>query len=769
MGKKPFDLSLSKSKGQVILEYISLAFCLCVIALRATLAESPNPQSIKLQTGFSSVICTLVISAFLLVLFVVWLLWSLYSNKFVYRFGLLEIGLFLFIIAALISSAFASNKRAAITDSLSLIAPMIMSLLLIRILDSQEKINLLFITIIAVGIINAYQCAEQFFNINQAKIELYKQAPNSFLESLGIEPGSFDQWHFEQRLYSKDVNGFFTTGNSAGSFMMLAVFTGLAMLVAVIKGKKLSENALTWIIVAALAAGIITFGLVLTHSKGAICATIVAGTLFIVYLFLKNWLRRFKMAVVISCIILALAAGWAITSYGLSKGTLPGGKSMLVRWQYWTTAAKIIAEHPFTGVGPGNFANFYTHYKPAAALETVVDPHNFLLSILAQYGPLGLISFLAIIALPLLKTIFSASPGASSEQDRLIPGFGKFVVICIILITLAMLLIRPLIIKLPPAVTIAEKQAATIILFIVPAGIFALAASLLAAAVFSAKTKLMPFNIDLTTAALLCGIIGFLLHNCIDFAIFEPGVLTTFWAIMAALIASDFHRKCRTPLALKPPAFVRIAVPIAALALLWVISNYALLPVAKAGAKTTLAMQQTSYAHQLLDQAAKDDPLDPSLPNLNGRLYLKNFSETPNAQLDLLEKAEACFLAAIARDRADFKNYQKLSEVCNLFAKNGPAQEKNNWLNYALVSLRFAVERYPGSSQLRIESAEVAEQLYETALALAQYKRAVEIEDDYRNQFQIMYPGQQVFSRLGEEKYQFAKQRIKSLSGRPAP
>ncbi|MFZ0033760.1 MAG: O-antigen ligase family protein [Sedimentisphaerales bacterium] len=769
MEKTPSDSSLLKSKGQVILEYILFAFCLCVIALRATLAESPDPQSIKLQTGFSSVICTLVISAFLLVLFVVWLLWSLYSSKFVYRFGLLEIGLFLFIMAALISSAFASNKRAAITDSVTLIAPMIMSLLLIQVLDSQEKINLLFITIIAVGIINAYQCAEQFFDINQADIKLYEQSPRSFLESLGIEPGSFDQWHFEQRLYSKDVNGFFATGNSAGSFMMLAIFASLALLVAVIKGKKLSENALTWIIVAALAVGIITFGQALTHSKGAICATIVAGVLFVIYLFFKNWLRRFKTAVVISCTILTLAGGWAITSYGLSKGTLPGGKSMLVRWQYWTGAAKMIAEHPFAGVGPGNFANFYTHYKPAAALETVVDPHNFPLSILAQYGPLGLISFLTIIVLLLLRVIFSASPRASSGQNRLISGFGKFVVISIILITLSMLFVRPSIIKLPSAATIAEKQAAAIMLFIVPAGIFALAASLLAAAVFSAKTKPVAFNIDLTAAALLCGIIGFLLHNCIDFAIFEPGVLTAFWAIMAALIALDFHQKGRTPLALKPSASVRIAVPIAALVLLWAIFNYALLPAAKAGAKTTLAMQQTSYAHQLLDRAAEDDPLDPSVPNLNGRLYLKNFSETPNAQLDLLEKAEDCFLAAIARDRADFKNYEKLSEVCILLAKNGPAQEKNNWLNYALVSLRFAVECYPGSSQLRIESAEVAEQLYETDLAVAQYRKAVKIEDAYRNQFQIMYPGQKVFSRLGEEKYQFAKQRIKSLSGRPAP
>ncbi|MCJ7692073.1 MAG: hypothetical protein MUO22_01490, partial [Sedimentisphaerales bacterium] len=65
--------------------------------------------------------------------------------------------------------------------------------------------------------------------------------------------------------------------------------------------------------------------------------------------------------------------------------------------------------------------------------------------------------------------------------------------------------------------------------------------------------------------------------------------------------------------------------------------------------------------------------------------------------------------------------------------------------------------------------AQIAEKLNETDIALAQYKKAIEIEDAYRNQFRIMYPDRKVFSRLGELKYQNAKQKITQLSPKTTP
>jgi tetratricopeptide (TPR) repeat protein len=104
-----------------------------------------------------------------------------------------------------------------------------------------------------------------------------------------------------------------------------------------------------------------------------------------------------------------------------------------------------------------------------------------------------------------------------------------------------------------------------------------------------------------------------------------------------------------------------------------------------------------------------------------------------------------------------------------LLAKTKPVQEKNDWLNYAIDNLWSAVERYPTSDRLRFELAEIAEQLDKTDIAVAQYEKAVEIEDAYRNQFKVMYPNKEIFSRLGEEKYKNAKQRIKYLSERLTP
>jgi len=412
--------------------------------------------------------------------------------------------------------------------------------------------------------------------------------------------------------------------------------------------------------------------------------------MFVVYLLFGDWLKRHKKAILIVCLLLLLAGTCAAILYGLSHGRLPGGNSMLVRWQYWYASVQMYSDHPFTGVGPGNFAQFYPHYKTAAALETVADPHNFLLNILTQYGPIGLVGFVAAVFIPLAKIIFST-----------------------------------------PVKTTPDKHTGQSHFFI--------------------------------TAAIFCAILGFLLHNCIDFAIFEPGILTTFWAIMACLIALDFHQKGRTPLALKPVAFVRIVAILAGLVLIGVYFNYALIPVTKAGAKTKLAMQEVISAHQLLEKAAEDDRLDPTALNLNGRFYLQQYNETAKKQPALLKQAEQCFLAAIGRDEADYKNYEKLSEVYNSLAETSSGQEKTDWLNKAFDIASSAVERYPGSGRLRIELAKIAEQLGKTALAIEHYQEAIRIEDAYRGQFQIMYPGREIFSRLGEEKYQFSKQRIKEL------
>jgi tetratricopeptide (TPR) repeat protein len=214
---------------------------------------------------------------------------------------------------------------------------------------------------------------------------------------------------------------------------------------------------------------------------------------------------------------------------------------------------------------------------------------------------------------------------------------------------------------------------------------------------------------------------------------------------------------------------------VAGVIITFVYLNYALIPVAKAGAKIHQANRaifvgQFEQAHKLLNSAADDDSLSPAAPSLNGRLYLHHFQLSPNNR-ELLLQSEKCLRAAIWRNSAAFKNYERLTEVYLLLSEVSTHPEKSDWLQKAFENASSTVEyRYPGCARLRIELAKIAELLVKTDVAIKQYKEAINIEDKYRDQFREMYPEREkIVSRLGEEKYQFAKQQLKFLTRQSIP
>ena len=770
MTKPLINSNFSKSKSQVILEYILLGLCLCVIALRTTFTEGLSAQSTNQPINLGDSIYSLSISAVLIFLFVLWFVWGFCSKKFLYRFTTIEIGLCLFCAAAIVAGLAAANKRAAITDFVTLLAPILMAILLVQILDSHSKIKLLLTVIAALGVVSAYECANQFFITNQAMIDQYERAPRTMLEPLGIQPNTLRHWQFEHRLYTQGVRGFFTTSNSAGSFAMFASFAAIALFIDKFKNRKFCAGGPLPLLTCGIAVAVTIFGLAITRSKGAIIGSLIAAAMFVIYLLSCNWLKRHKKTILIACLLLVLAGGCLIVLYGLTHDRLPGGNSMLVRWQYWCASAKIYADHRLTGIGPGNFANFYPHYKPAAALESVADPHNFLLSVLTQYGPLGLVGFLALVFVPLWRAI-SPSPVSSPPKAQPGPAFITLAITFVVVVSASLLLIRPIIMPLGSGgVPVGVMIYVIFTLYVAPVVAFAVGFWLLTTGRVSGKTH----HTNITTAALFCACLGVTLHNLIDFAILEPGVFTTFWAIIACLLALDFHQKSRQQFVLKPAPPVRVIVVAGGLIITWAYFNYALIPTAKSTAKIQYTHQamsngQFQQAHNLLAAAAKDDCLSPAALSLNGRIYLQRYKASVPKQADLLLQSEKCLLDGIERNVADFKNFERLAEVYTLLAEISTQQAKTDWLNKAFDSANRAVQRYPGSGRLRVKLAKIAEQLGKSDVAIEQYEKAVDIEDSFRAQFQLMYPGREIVSRLGEEKYKNAKQKIRALCEQPTP
>ena len=779
MIKQTFNSNLNpnsaKSTARVIFEYALLGICLCVVALGPTLTENPVSQLAK-QNNLTGLIYSSTMSAVLIMAFLLWLVAAIFSKNFSYRSTNMEIGLCIFILAAAISGFAAADKRTAIISFTTLIAPILMCILLVQLLDSKWKIKLLLTIIAAVGIVSGWQCSEQFFYWHKQDIKFYEQNSETVLAAQNIAPGSLQQWQFEHRLNSKGTSGFFTTSNSAGSFAILAGFAGLALLLDRFKNRNNNSNWLFGFLTGAAAVAIIISGLVLTHSKGAIAAAAIAAFMLTAYLLFGStsspqvggWLGKHKKTVLLICILLFLAASGAIVTYGVMHDRLPGGNSMLVRWQYWKASLEMYTAHFLTGVGAGNFADFYTQYKPAAAAETVADPHNFPLSILAQYGAIGLIGFLIIIFAPLQMAAFAKGEN-SIKNDKDESSFVKMTICFAAVISIAMLIIRPAVLNMSSSGSAGEQNAVAIILYIIPVAIFVIGLLLLMAQPVKRETENGKRE-TVITAVLFCGVLGVIIHNIIDFAIFERAVTTTFFAIIAAMLASIQNQKPQSVIQIKSGKFTKITAAIITVIIVFVYFNYCLIPPIKATAKISESMKAASadLAHKYLGQANQYDKLSPAAATLNGKFYLQQYNQTQSNKTDLLIQAEKYLLIAIERNKADFKNYEKLADVYGLLAEAEP-KNKNHWLNKAFESSSAAIEKYPGHARLRITLAKIAEKLGKTDTACQQYKKAIEIEDSYRRQFEIMYPGQEIISRLGQRDYDKAKQQIKHLSEKLTP
>jgi tetratricopeptide (TPR) repeat protein len=758
MGIQKTDTEAQKPKALKFLEGVVLIVCLSVLALRATHTESPhtitiNPLQILGNDGFSLLLSiTLIFSAFC------WLIAALFQRQFTWRFSGIEIGLGILLIASAISYTAASNKRIAINEILIIAAPIVMAILLVQLLDTPEKIKLVFFITIALGLTTAYQCTDQLLSSNKQMIEDYESDPQKHLEMIGAETGSLKQFQYIHRLYSKDIRGFFTTSNSVGSFLILAAFTAAGLFIQTIKSRR-SELPIL-ILCFGLAALFTTAGLLITQSKGAILAAVFGGFLFAIYLAFKKLLVRYKGIIFCLCLIATAAVSVFIVRYGITHNRLPGGNSLLVRWQYWTGSAKMYWEHPFAGVGPANFSVYYPHYKLAAASETIRDPHNFILSVLTQFGPLGLLGFCIAFALPLLKTIFSCSHDSIQVLEP--PKNTGLVTAVFVFVLLALFSLRPFLIAAELGNRFDVKVYVVCLLYIAPAFIFAAGfIILLYCDQKSQSAESVCFSA--VKPALFCAFIAVLIHNLIDFALFEPGVSTLFWVLLACLVAINHLDKKSSSIFLTMPQVIRTICIIITLIVTGVILYGAIIPAVSASARIQQAARNPRSAAQFLEEASQADKLNPTPLNIAGRFAMQQYLTAQTKDPKLLQTALQYLLKAIELDPANFKHYEKLSDAYSLIAEQASSQEKSDALRSAYEYAEKARQRYPGSDRIHFKLAKLAEELNLPEDALQYYKKTVEIEDDYRKQFRVMYPDREIFSRLGPTNYKLANERIGQL------
>lgn len=715
------------------LDSVIFTICLGLLALRVTLTEGPPMHTFMTGVTLQNPVISVCLSLIPIVLMGLWMLASLLRSNGRYRFTGMEIGLGLLILGSIIGYGVAADRRQALNDIVITAGPIVSALLLTQVLQSEFRRRLLLAVILGLCIAATAKGLDQLTYANQETIEQYQEDPNSFLVPLGVEQGTLKQFMFEHRLYSQGMQSFFTTRNSMAVFLLMSLFVGLLVV-----GQKRPDKRqwLMWILGLLL---LVT--LLLTQSKGALISLVLTLGAWGIWSRWGNRLQGHGGRITLALVVLALIGTWGLVHYGRTHGRLPGGNSMWVRWQYWSATAQLIGEHPWTGVGPGNFGYAYHQVKPAGALEAVSDPHNLILSLWARFGLIGLLGFACLVAGPWLRPTRDHEPSLPPNQQGFRLWFGPALAL-----TLALLIARPCI--APPKLS-SDLYVDLYIGFtqyLLPWGFTLLGLWILRHWIIATTPR--------STLPIVCGLGAVLFANLTDFALFEPAVGTPFWGLWAVCLST----RGRTLTWSQWPKASKAVMALALVILMVWLPQQTLLPLSGAIQSIQQAYQaieqgQVQVALGCLDKACTADPLNPDPWRIKGKV-LQSYT---GPHQDPLRKALTAYEQAEQRNDRDFR----------IAEDRGDTQARLGQWAEALESFNRAKALYPGCGRLWYKAARCADQLNQTSVAQENYAQTITIEEAFQDQFKQMYPHEKTpVSRLGWDKLSSAKQRLNTLENR---
>lgn len=153
-------------------------------------------------------------------------------------------------------------------------------------------------------------------------------------------------------------------------------------------------------------------GLILTYTRGSWLATGIG--VILMSLLTEAWL--FWAWVGLFVVAFVVAPGVASRLESITNVT---GGTAGFRMRLWQIALGIIREHPLLGIGIGNYYNVFTEYifrHPALSVGWVIyGAHNSYLTIWAETGVFGILSFIAIILISIRYGLYLAQVKA---KDR---------------------------------------------------------------------------------------------------------------------------------------------------------------------------------------------------------------------------------------------------------------------------------------------------------------------------------------------------------------
>jgi O-antigen ligase/tetratricopeptide (TPR) repeat protein len=449
------------------------------------------------------------------------------DREYVVRFTIAEALLLAFAIFAALSALWSADQFAAAVTAAHLLAAAAVFWAAAQLVRSWLRLRL--IAGICFGLLLVYTAHGLIFEFVDVpdNIKYWQEHREQELRARGFEPDSFAARMFEQKLLRGELVGFTASPNTHAAVMVLLGIVSAGVVVQRFR----DGDEWGWPTAVLLAMPFAVWVLWYTQSKTALATPILAALLLLALAWLRPWIAPRRSLVFAACVTALVLVVLAVVGHGLWHHSLPSA-SLNFRWKYWVGAERVFAMHPLIGVGWSNFGSHYLSVRLPEAAEEVRDPHNLFVRAFVELGLIGgalLVAWLVRLWWELTTPNVPPTPPSREPQRELVQRDGRFVAFNT-LVGLALLAMA-----INAIASIDWNQNADFILLELLRRLLYAGLLMLGFAVVALRSSQQPVLDDRPAPwvldAMLVGLGMFLVHNLIDFSLFETGPMLLFMLI----------------------------------------------------------------------------------------------------------------------------------------------------------------------------------------------------------------------------------------------
>ena len=450
------------------------------------------------------------------------------------RFAWSHVAFALFALCAAVSSFWAADKFVALVTGAHIVAAAALLWATAQLVRSWLRLRL--VAGVCFGLLLACLVHAMIYRyVDLPDLQRnFRENRESILQQRDVEPGSFHEKQFANKIINGEMIGFHVSPNAFAAVIVMLTVVSLG--VAFQRLAHRDERAWAAFIFAATGLAVVT--IYWTHSKTtmatfalALIAFAILGEPRVRTLLALHSRKAYWIGLIVCVLGLIAVAGHGIYHDGLFPGRF--SNSLHFRWRYWVAAERVFETRPLLGVGWSNFGNFYTAHRLPEASEEVRDPHNLLVRAFAELGIIGGVLLLAWLARAGWELTRPIAPPVEADAAPRDPAYSMRTAV----VTMTAICALALLINVAASVDFANNGALAFletckrVLYVC----LLFAGGLLVAVRSTKRQDLDGRPAPWVLYGCLIGIVTLLVQNLIDVSLFEAGPMMLFALLVGAV------------------------------------------------------------------------------------------------------------------------------------------------------------------------------------------------------------------------------------------